>query len=291
MRPQGAKGAVHQPQSQVGPPEPVLAPNQNHLRTKIDQGSPVGHYSAHGLWQPPEATISAPSKDSPQFQRKTFPFSMHLVLKDPGVVYIWYNIPLSTIFAQQSNGDILRTKLRDSKSSTQSITNLKEDVFSYSVWQFPGGYQKTIQGPQPPGPARVGLSILIRTILRAILRGYQSSQSFSRNKVPRIPWTTQLVHKGSNQATCMALSQLGQFIFHCGNSVTQFNSQDGQNYIGPSQTIQLGDSPSGISLSVFHIYWPPFITWGLFPQLIDILDLSLSLFFFYFIKVNTDNLK
>ncbi|MBW0484267.1 hypothetical protein O181_023982 [Austropuccinia psidii MF-1] len=50
----------------------------------------------------------------------------------------------------------------------------KGGLFSYSVWKFPGGYQKTIQGPQPPGPAGVGLSILTRTIPRAILRGNQS---------------------------------------------------------------------------------------------------------------------
>ncbi|MBW0557091.1 hypothetical protein O181_096806 [Austropuccinia psidii MF-1] len=49
----------------------------------------------------------------------------------------------------------------------------KEDLSAFSVWQFPGGYQKTMQGPQPPGPAGVGLSFLIRTILRAIFRGYK----------------------------------------------------------------------------------------------------------------------
>ncbi|MBW0471211.1 hypothetical protein O181_010926 [Austropuccinia psidii MF-1] len=98
---------------------------------------------------------------------------MDPTLKDPGVVLIWYNIPLCTVFAQQSNGDVFRTKLCDSKSSPQSITNFKGGFFSYSVWQFPGCYQKTVQGPQPPGPAGVGLSILIRTILREILRGYQ----------------------------------------------------------------------------------------------------------------------
>ncbi|MBW0513494.1 hypothetical protein O181_053209 [Austropuccinia psidii MF-1] len=38
--------------------------------------------------------------------------------------------------------------------------------------------------------------------------------------------------------TFMFLVQLGQFIFHCGNSITQFNSQDGQNCIGPIKTIQ-----------------------------------------------------
>ncbi|MBW0532434.1 hypothetical protein O181_072149 [Austropuccinia psidii MF-1] len=140
---------------------------------KPSQDPKIGHNSVHGLWQPPAATSSAPRKYSPQVQGNTFTSSMLSIPKDQGVVHIWYNIPLCTIFAQQSNGEIFRTKLSYSKSSTQSITNLKEDVFSYSVWQFPGGYQKTIQGPQPPGPAGVGLSILIRIILREILRGYQ----------------------------------------------------------------------------------------------------------------------
>ncbi|MBW0553928.1 hypothetical protein O181_093643 [Austropuccinia psidii MF-1] len=278
MRPKGARGEVHQP--------------PNHKWAHLSQFWPQnGHNSVHGLWKPPEATSSAPSKDSPKFQGKTFLSSMHPILKDPGVVHILYNIPLCTILAQHSNGDISGTKLRDSKSSFQSITNFEGGCFSYSVLQFPGGYQRTIQGPQPPGPAGVGFSILIRTILRAILRVYNLFQSLSRHQVLRIPWTTQLVHTGNNQASCMALAHLGQFIFHCGNSVTQFNSQDGQSCIGLIRTIQPDDSPSRISLSAFHIYWPPFIIWGLFPQLINILDLSLSLFSSYFIKVNIDNLK
>ncbi|MBW0519444.1 hypothetical protein O181_059159 [Austropuccinia psidii MF-1] len=146
-----------------------------------------GHNSDHDLWKSPEATSSAPRKDPPQVQGKTFPSSIHPALKDPGVVHVWYNIPLCTIFAQPFNGDTFRTKLPDSKSSTQSITNFKGGCFSYSVWQFPGSYQKTIQGPQPPGPAGVGLSILIRTILREVIRGYQFFQSFSRHQVLSIP--------------------------------------------------------------------------------------------------------
>ncbi|MBW0585192.1 hypothetical protein O181_124907 [Austropuccinia psidii MF-1] len=137
-------------------------------------------FSVHGLWQLLEATSSAPSKVSLHIEGKVSPSSMHPVLKVPRVVHIWYNIPLFTIFAQQSNGDIFRTKLHDFKSSPKPITNFEGGLFSYSVWQFPGGYQKTIQGPQPPGPAVVGLSILFRTILRAILSGNQLFQSLSR---------------------------------------------------------------------------------------------------------------
>ncbi|MBW0584449.1 hypothetical protein O181_124164 [Austropuccinia psidii MF-1] len=141
---------------------------------------------------------------------------MHPTLKDPGVVHIWYNIPLCTICAQQSNGDVFRTKLCDSKASPQSITIFGGEGFSHSVWQFPCGYKKTIQGPQPPGPAGFGFLILTKTILSVIIRGYQLSQSLSRYQVLRISWTAPLVHTGSNQASCMALAYLGQFIFHCG---------------------------------------------------------------------------
>ncbi|MBW0510033.1 hypothetical protein O181_049748 [Austropuccinia psidii MF-1] len=153
----GPRGKFISPQSQVGPkpqvglPEQVLAPNpnlpklaKNHLRRKIDQGPQVGHFSTHGLWKPPEATSSAPRKDFPSAQGKTFPSSMHPILKDPGVVHIWYNIPLCTIFAQKSNGDIFKTQLCDYNPSFQSTTNFEGGYFSYSVWQFPGSYQKAI---------------------------------------------------------------------------------------------------------------------------------------------------
>ncbi|MBW0519334.1 hypothetical protein O181_059049 [Austropuccinia psidii MF-1] len=95
---------------------------------KRPSGPQVGHFSAHGLWKPPEATSSASSKDSPQTQGKTFPSSMHPVLKDPGVVHIWYNILLCTIFAQQSNGAIFRTKLNVPNQVPNPSPFSKKDV-------------------------------------------------------------------------------------------------------------------------------------------------------------------
>ncbi|MBW0560479.1 hypothetical protein O181_100194 [Austropuccinia psidii MF-1] len=75
----------------------------------------------------------------------------------------------------------------------------KEDPSAISVWQFPCGYQKTIQGPQPPGPAGVGLSLLIRTILREILRGSQSLNNFQGIKysafLGQLNWSIQVVIK------------------------------------------------------------------------------------------------
>ncbi|MBW0576935.1 hypothetical protein O181_116650 [Austropuccinia psidii MF-1] len=135
-----SKGEVHQPPNHQWAHLSQFWPQiaKNHLRTHR------GHKSVHGLWQPPEATSSAQKKDSPPVQGKTSTSSMHPVLKDPGVVHIWFNIPLCTIFVQQSDGDIFRTKLSDPKSSPQSITIHKGVLFCYSVWQFPGGYQTTI---------------------------------------------------------------------------------------------------------------------------------------------------
>ncbi|MBW0558349.1 hypothetical protein O181_098064 [Austropuccinia psidii MF-1] len=158
---------------------------------------------------------------------------------------------------------------------------LKKDFSAIQSGNSLAVIRRPSEDPNHLALQRLGCHFLIRTIPRAILRGYQSFQSLSRHQVFSIPWTTQLVHTGSNQASSLAL---GQFIFHCGNQVTQFNSQDGQNCIGPIQTIQPYDSHSRISLSAFHIYWPPFITWGLFPQLINILDSFLFLFSFTLLK-------
>ncbi|MBW0549854.1 hypothetical protein O181_089569 [Austropuccinia psidii MF-1] len=53
----------------------------------------------------------------------------------------------------------------------------------------------------------------------------------------------------------------------------------------PNSDNTAGDSRSRISLSTFHIYWPPFSTWGLVPQLINVLDLFLSLSSFTLLKL------
>ncbi|MBW0537490.1 hypothetical protein O181_077205 [Austropuccinia psidii MF-1] len=52
---------------------------------------------------------------------------MHPALKDPGVVHIWYNIPLCSIFAQQSNGDVFRTKLCDENKFPNPSPILREE--------------------------------------------------------------------------------------------------------------------------------------------------------------------
>ncbi|MBW0556382.1 hypothetical protein O181_096097 [Austropuccinia psidii MF-1] len=140
---------------------------KNHLKTQI------GHKSVHGLWKQSEATRSAPSNNSPPVQGKTSLPSMHSILKDQewsiyGIIYHYAPFLLSNPMVTLSGPNYVIPN-----QAPKFITNLEGGHFSYSVWKFPGGYQKTIQGPQPPGPAGVGLSILTRTIPRAILRGNQ----------------------------------------------------------------------------------------------------------------------
>ncbi|MBW0561435.1 hypothetical protein O181_101150 [Austropuccinia psidii MF-1] len=144
--------------------------------TKIDQGSPVGHYSDHGLWKPPEATSSAPRKDFPQFQGRLFlsqctPYSRIQEWCIYRIIYHYAPFLLRNPMVTFSGPNYM---IQNEVPNPSPI--LKEDLSAISVWQFPGDYQKTIWGPQPPGPAGVGLSILMGTILRAILRGYQSFQ-------------------------------------------------------------------------------------------------------------------
>ncbi|MBW0506120.1 hypothetical protein O181_045835 [Austropuccinia psidii MF-1] len=83
-----------------------------------------------------------------------------LIMREPSMVHIWYYIPLCTIFPQESNGDVFRTKLCHSNSSPQihhPFQRKTSEPFSLAI---PGGYQKTIQGHQPPGPEGVGFYFL-----------------------------------------------------------------------------------------------------------------------------------
>ncbi|MBW0587317.1 hypothetical protein O181_127032 [Austropuccinia psidii MF-1] len=72
---------------------------------------------------------------------------MHSILKVAGVVHIWYYIPLCTIFAQQFNSDLFRTKFNDSKSRSQNPTPIsKEDSSDHqsgNPWQLSEDYSRT----------------------------------------------------------------------------------------------------------------------------------------------------
>ncbi|MBW0566834.1 hypothetical protein O181_106549 [Austropuccinia psidii MF-1] len=111
------------------------------LRTTMD------HFSAPGLWQPPEATRLAQLNPCPHLKGKSSQSSMHPILKVAGVVHIWYYIPLCTIFSQQFNGDDFMTKFHYYKSMSQNTKPiLKEDssaLQSGNPWRLSEDYSRT----------------------------------------------------------------------------------------------------------------------------------------------------
>ncbi|MBW0531211.1 hypothetical protein O181_070926 [Austropuccinia psidii MF-1] len=80
-----------------------------------------------------------------------------LIMQEPRMVHIWYYIPLCTIFPQQSNGDVFRTKLRHSNSSPQIHHPFQRKTSQPCSLAVHGGYQQIIQGLPLPGSAGGGL--------------------------------------------------------------------------------------------------------------------------------------
>ncbi|MBW0585652.1 hypothetical protein O181_125367 [Austropuccinia psidii MF-1] len=141
MRPKGASQVV--PKPQLDPPEPFLAITSldpkvtKNLMDTILAINPIGPNFGHG---PPWINSSAmasgnhqrpPDQLSPSFPSTpgSFFFSfIPSVLKVAGMVHILYYIPLCTIFAQQSNGEVFRTQFHLFNSRSQIPTHIsKED--------------------------------------------------------------------------------------------------------------------------------------------------------------------
>ncbi|MBW0535506.1 hypothetical protein O181_075221 [Austropuccinia psidii MF-1] len=99
---------------------------------------------------------------------------MHPVLKDAGVVHIWYYIPLCPIFSQHSNGDIFRTQFYDPKSRSQNPSPiLEEDSSAHqsgNPWQLSEDHFRI----KPTWPCRSWVGNSFRIIPTAIIRGYAS---------------------------------------------------------------------------------------------------------------------
>ncbi|MBW0549546.1 hypothetical protein O181_089261 [Austropuccinia psidii MF-1] len=140
----------------------------------MDHRWPIFQPMASGNHQSPQTQLS-PS--SPQIKGKAVLSSMYAILQYPGVVHIWYYIPLCTIFVPQSIGAIFRMQFCDSISRSQNPTPiLKEESSAHqsgNPWQLPEDHSRT---PSTwPCSSWVGNSF--RIISRAILRVYYPFQS------------------------------------------------------------------------------------------------------------------
>ncbi|MBW0576479.1 hypothetical protein O181_116194 [Austropuccinia psidii MF-1] len=133
------------PKQQLDPPEPKLVTNpldpklaKDLLDTNLTI-NPVGPIFGHG---PPWTNISAMasgnhqrppdqlSQPSPQIMGNSFHSFLPSVLEVAGLVHIWYYIPLCTIFAQQFNGDVFRTKFHNPISRSQNPMPISKEDYS-----------------------------------------------------------------------------------------------------------------------------------------------------------------
>ncbi|MBW0569108.1 hypothetical protein O181_108823 [Austropuccinia psidii MF-1] len=142
------------PKPQLNPPEPKLVTNPldpKLAKDLVDTNlaiNPLGPIFGHG---PPWTNISAMAsgnyqrppdqlgQPSPQHMGNSFHFFIPSILEVGGLVHIWYYIPLCTIFAQQSNGDVFNTHFHLSISRSQNpMPTLKEDYSTHQsdkVWR------------------------------------------------------------------------------------------------------------------------------------------------------------
>ncbi|MBW0573179.1 hypothetical protein O181_112894 [Austropuccinia psidii MF-1] len=117
------------------------------------------------------------SKHFPQLKGKYFHSSMHPILKVARVVHIWYYIPLCTIFAQQFNGHIFRTKFHNSKSRSQNPTPiLKEDSLTHQSGT-PWGQSEDHSRIPITWPCRSWVGNFIQNYSKGIIRGDTVFQS------------------------------------------------------------------------------------------------------------------
>ncbi|MBW0508794.1 hypothetical protein O181_048509 [Austropuccinia psidii MF-1] len=142
--------------------------------------NPVGPFFGHG---PPWTNIPAMasgnhqrppdqlSQPSPQLMGNSFHSFMPSVLEVAGVVHIWYYIPLCTIFAQKSNGDVFRTHFHlfiSRSPNTMPISN--ED---YSTHQFDKLWR------QSEDSSRIPTTFICRSWVGTLFRIFQKGK-FSR---------------------------------------------------------------------------------------------------------------
>ncbi|MBW0538121.1 hypothetical protein O181_077836 [Austropuccinia psidii MF-1] len=132
-------------------------------------------------------------------------------------------------------------------------TNFGGGLFRSSVWQSMAAIRRPFQDQ-----THLALQELGWQFFQDYSKGHSQSLCIIQSVVKaasasillgQLNWSIQ----AAINHTCISLAQLGQFIFHCVNSITQFDSQDGQNCIDPIQIAQPDEHLPG-SASQFFTY-------------------------------------
>ncbi|MBW0497462.1 hypothetical protein O181_037177 [Austropuccinia psidii MF-1] len=123
---------------------------------------------ASGNHQRPPDQLSQPS---PQLMGNSFHSFIPSVLEVAGVVHIWYYIPLCTIFAQQSNGNVFRIHSNLSMSRSQNPTPIWKEDYS--------AHQSDKLWRQSEDSSRIPTTCICRSWVGTLFRIIQKGQ-FSR---------------------------------------------------------------------------------------------------------------
>ena len=149
-------------------------------------------------------------------------------------------------------------------------------IFQLISLAIHGSNQKTIQGSQSPGAAGVGLAIHSWLFQGPFSEYINYFNQFLRHQVFQYSLDNSIGPYRWQSINLYVLGPIGPIHIPLWEFSHTAQISRWPDLYWPNSDNTAGDSPSRISLSTFHIYWPPFSTWGLFPQLINILDLFLS---------------
>ncbi|MBW0538853.1 hypothetical protein O181_078568 [Austropuccinia psidii MF-1] len=243
-------GQPSSPQSQVGPkpqlnpPEPILATNplnpnlaknpldtKNGHRTRRTHFRPwttMNHYSSHGLWQPTDQL----RKHSPQLKQNSF-------------------IPPCTPYS----------RLQEWSQNPTPIS--KEDSLAH---QSGNPWQQSEDHSRIPitWPCRSWVAISFRIIPRAFSEVIQSFNQFSRHQVFQYSLDNSIGPYRCQSINLYVLGPIGPIQSSTVGIKSQSSFSRWPELYWPNSDNTASDPPSRIRISVFHIYWPPFNTWGLF---------------------------
>ncbi|MBW0567106.1 hypothetical protein O181_106821 [Austropuccinia psidii MF-1] len=203
LRPKGAKG------DSPLPPKARWAPNSMKTpRTHFGQGSPWTTFQpmAYGNHQRPLDKLSNPS---PQL-KGYFPIPpciWYSRLQEWCIYGMIYHYAPFLLINSMVTFSVPNSMIPNQGPKIQCP--FWRRTLQLISLEIHGGYQKTSQGPQPPGPARVGLEIISGFFQGPFSEVIHHQISFQGSKYFNTPWTTQLVHTGRNQLYLYVLGPIG----------------------------------------------------------------------------------
>ncbi|MBW0583599.1 hypothetical protein O181_123314 [Austropuccinia psidii MF-1] len=213
MRPKG--GSKLAPKPQVGPPEPVF--DHGPKSTNFGQEPKGSIFRPRTICGPFSAMASGNPHRPPAQLKSTFPLNSRGRFPIPpctpysrmqewciyGIIYHCAPFFLSNPMVMFSG-----PKSMIPNQAPKIHHQFQRRTLQLISLVIHGGYQKTIAGPQPPGPAGVGLSILSGLFQGPFSEVMHNSISCQGSKYSNTPWTAQLVHTGSNQSYLYVLGPL-----------------------------------------------------------------------------------